>query len=98
MEKGEFITVSKRMVREYFNRYVKEVGARNIVLNDVRVIDFRDRTDNYKVLLTTWTSDLYFGVTYYKDTNKIRSYMYKKVGTRFYGKNFRRKVQRKESK
>lgn len=96
MEKGEFITVCKRMVREYFNRYVKKENTRNIVLNDVRVIDFRDRPNDYKVLLTTWTSDLYFGVTYYKDTNKIRSYIYKKVGTRLYGKNYRRNKHRKE--
>lgn len=87
MKKGEFIYTSKRMVREYFNRYVNKTDKPKITLNDIRVVDFRNKQDNYKVLLTTLHQDnLYYGVTYYKDTNKMRSYIYKKLKRGFRGK------------
>ena len=88
MKKGEFISVSKRMVKEYFNRYVDNTGgSRKITSRDVVVIDFQDEPDAYRILLVTMTPEtLFYGVTYYKDTNKIHSYIYENIEDRIKGR------------
>ena len=88
MKKGEFINVSKRMVKEYFNRYIDNPGdIRKITSKDVVVIDFRDEPNVYRVILVTMTSEsLFYGVTYYKDTDEIHSYIYEKIEDRIKGR------------
>lgn len=81
MKKGELIDVSKRMVREYYNRYVEEKeGLENISLNDIEVIGFHEDSDNYRVLLSTPTTDgLYYEVVCDQKTNELKSYTYRKA-------------------
>lgn len=88
MKKGEFLSISKRMVKEYFDRYVENKGdIQTIKVSDVEVIGFDEDDDNYRAILITPGSDeLYYGTTYYKETDKLHSYVYKKVGKRTNGK------------
>ena len=82
MKKGELIDVSKRMVREYYNRYVMEEkeGLEKISLNDVEVIGFHEDGNDYRVLLSTPTTDgLYYEVVCDRKTNEMKSYAYKKA-------------------
>lgn len=91
MKKGEFISVSKNMVRQYLSRYVIKTGdVQKIKMSDIEVIGFHEDEDSYRILLTaTASNDLYFGATYYKNTNKFNSYTYKKVGKKINGKKNR---------
>ena len=75
MKKGEFINVSKRMVKEYFNKYVAgKDGIEKISLSDVCVVGFSHIDGNYKILLSTPISDgLYYRVTYDKNTDELSS-------------------------
>lgn len=85
MKKGEFIRISKRMVKEYVNRYIDE--TKHISQYDVSVMAFSENKNAYRILLTTPASeDLYYGVTYEKDTDKLYSYTYKKLENRVRGK------------
>lgn len=84
MKKGEFIYTSKRMVKEYVNRYVE--GVDHISSKDIQVIGFNDDLDSYRILLSTPTSEEYYGVSYDKGNDKLHSYIYKKVGKRVIGK------------
>lgn len=87
MKKGEFLNISKRMVKEYFDRYVQKGDIQTIKASDIEVIGFNEDDDNYRAILITPGSDeLYYGTTYYKQTDKIHSYVYKKVGKRMNGK------------
>lgn len=92
MKKGEFIRISKRMVKEYFNRYICELNSvKKISVNDVEVVGFSNESDSYRLILQTPDSDdLYYGVTYNKDTDTLYSYTYKKVGRRINGKKINR--------
>lgn len=89
MTKGELIDVSKRMVREYYNRYVEEKeGLNKISLDDVEVIGFHDETNNYRILLSTPTTDgIYYEVVYDCETNELRSYVYRKAREKTHGKD-----------
>ena len=92
MKKGEIIQTGKRMVVEYFNKYVnKSKGFRRISERNVRVIGVCDETDIYRVLLIVpgWYG-IYYGVSYNYTTNKINSYIYKKVGKRINGRKERK--------
>lgn len=87
MKKGEFLNISKRMVKEYFDRYVQKGDIQTLKVSDVEVIGFDEDDDNYRAILITPDSDeLYYGTTYYKETDKMHSYVYKKVGKRTNGK------------
>lgn len=88
MKKGEFIGISKRMVKEYHNRYVEKMKDYQIIKStDVEVIGFDEDETCYRILLITPTpDDLYYGVTYDKSTDKLYSYTYKKVGGRINGR------------
>lgn len=101
MKKGELIDVSKRMVREYYNRYVEEKeGLGKISLNDVEVIGFHEDSNNYRVLLSTPTTDgLYYEVVYDHEKDELKSYAYRKAKEKsqirdkgyyrtYYGKKF----------
>lgn len=84
MKKGDFIYTSKRMVKEYVNRYIE--GANHISSKDIQVIGFNDDLSNYRILLTAPTSEEYYGVSYDKENDNLNSYIYKKVGQRVVGK------------
>lgn len=88
MKKGEFLNISKRMVKEYFDRYIQEKGdIQTIKASEVEVIGFSEDDDNYRAILIAPGSDeLYYGTTYYKNTDKLHSYIYTKVGKRTNGK------------
>lgn len=90
MKKGEFLNISKRMVKEYFDRYVRKGNVQTIKVSEVEVIGYDEDDNNYRAILITPGSDeLYYGTTYYKETGKIHSYIYKKVGKRVNGKKSR---------
>lgn len=87
MKTGDFIYTSKRMVKEYVNRYVD--GTNHISSKDVQVIGFHEDPSIIRLLLTTPTSEEYYGVSYDKENEKLNSYIYKKVGQRVIGKKNR---------
>lgn len=91
MKKGEFIRISKNMVKEYYNRYINTTGdVKKLTSRDVLVIDFQGAPDIYRILLVTMTPDtLYYGVTYYKDTDKLHSYIYENVDNKIIGRSLR---------
>lgn len=78
MKTGEFIFTSKRMVKEYVNRYVE--GAKLISTKEIKVIGFNEDPLNFRILLSTPASEEYYGVHYDKKNNSLDSYIYKKVG------------------
>lgn len=84
MKKGDFIYTSKRMVKEYINRYME--GVEHISSKDVEVIGFNDEPGSFRILLSTPTSEEFYGVSYDKENDKLNSYIYKKVGKRVIGK------------
>lgn len=88
MKKGEFIQVSKMMVKESFNRHICDTSkTEKISANDVEVIGFHEDPNGYKILLQTPISDgLYYGVSYDINTDNLNSYTYKKVGKRVNGR------------
>lgn len=87
MKKGEFINLSKRMVREYYNRYSNGPdGFWKIRTSNVIVLDFQDEPDIYRILLVTIPETLFYGVTYYKGEDRIHSYIYENVDNRIIGK------------
>ncbi|MBR6641156.1 MAG: hypothetical protein IKL08_03065 [Clostridia bacterium] len=74
MKVGEFIDISKRMVKEYVNRYLIEDDSQKITKNEVVVMDFDETPDSYEILLTTIDmGELSYGVTYDKHEDKIHS-------------------------
>lgn len=85
MKKGEFIHVSKMMVKESCNRKLEK--TQRITINEVEVIGFHENPNGYRLLLQSPTSEgIYYGVSYDKSTDELRSYIYKKVGKRTTGK------------
>ena len=78
MKKGEFINIAKKMVKEYFNRYIdKENIIRKI---DVKVNNFVDDENVYTIMLDIPDrSDVFYVVTYHKDTGEFNSFIYKKI-------------------
>ena len=78
MKKGEFINIAKRMVKEYFNRYVDK---ENIIKKiDVKVNKFVEEENVYRIILDTpGRDDTFYGVTYHKDTGEFNSFIYKKI-------------------
>lgn len=90
MNKEEFLNVSKRMVKEYFNRYIVDDEDDEIRDEDVQVVIFDDTSDSYKATLTTPDLDnLYYGVTYDKNKKQLYSFIYEKDGFRVLGKKER---------
>lgn len=87
MKKGEFIYTSKRMLKEYINRYVNKENGKRITVHDVLVIGFHDESDMYRILLSVPTSeDLFYGVTYDKSKDELYSYIYRKTGKKLFGR------------
>ena len=93
MKKGEFISVSKRMVAEYLNRFDKSENVnQKITIRDVCVVGFHCTPDHLRILLSVPTSDeFYYEVVYDKHTNGLHSYIYNKVGKRIIGKRINHK-------
>lgn len=74
MKIGEFIDISKRMVKEYVNRYLVEDDSQKITKHEVVVMDFDDTPESYEILLTTIDmGELSYGVTYDKHEGKMYS-------------------------
>lgn len=74
MKVGEFIDVSKRMVKEYVNRYVIQNEIEKITKNEIVVINFSNDIDSYEILLTTMGfGDLSYSVRYDKKEDKLYS-------------------------
>lgn len=83
MNKEDFIDVSKRMVKEYLSRYLGE----EINIDDVQLIKFHDEPSIYKTLLIApYSDEIYYEVVYDKDSEQLRSYIYKNDGFRVVGK------------
>lgn len=78
MKIGEFISVSKRMVKEYFNRYVASSnGFQPIKKLDVKTIDFTDKEDRYDIsFIVPYTDNSIYRVRYNKFTNMVDSIIY----------------------
>lgn len=90
MNKEEFVNVSKRMVKEYFNRYIIDNEDEEIRENDIQVISLGDTPEQYKITLTTPDlENLYYGITYDKNTKKLHSFIYEKDGFRVLGRKER---------
>lgn len=81
MKKSEIIDVSKRMVKEYYNRYIAEPkGIEKITSKDVRIVTFNDNPYKCQLILATATDDdLHYGVSYNKRKKEMNSYIYKKI-------------------
>ena len=83
MKKGEFISVSRRMVKEYINYHVvkgKEPRAR---LDDITIIGFSYIEGNLKcILYSLKTPGISYKVTYNKETEEIDSEIIKMDGFR----------------
>ena len=76
MDKYDFISVSKRMVKEYYNRYVAGTDDEQIRLRGITVIGFSNTDGNYKIILSTPKSDgVIYKVTYNRDKDEIKSYI-----------------------
>lgn len=75
MKKGDFISVSKRMVKEHYNRYVAGVnGKEKLKTGDICVVKFRDILGDYLIVLTPDNSDdMYYEVTYDRENDEIES-------------------------
>lgn len=74
MKKSEFIDVSKRMVKEYVNRYIIKNDEEKITKFEVVVMNFNDNPDSYEILLTTIDmGELSYIVIYDKVKDKIYS-------------------------
>lgn len=96
MKKEDVINTGKNMVVEYFNKYIdKTNGKKRITVNDVAIIGICDEVYIYRILyiIPRWYG-IYFGVTYDSTKEKLYSYVYKKVGKRFYGKRERKNNER----
>lgn len=80
MNKEDFIDISKRMVVEYYNRYVYHVIE--LTIDKVRLVEYSDKSDKKRVLLSAgvWLAKKYYEVIYDETTKK------------FYSKAFDKKV------
>ena len=82
MKKGEFISISKRMVKEYINYHVVK-GGDYITLKEISIIGFSNIDGNLKCILYTHeTPDDVYKVTYDKEKDEINSELIKKNGFR----------------
>ena len=81
MKKGEFISVSKRMVKEHYNRYVAdEKGVEKLKTGDVHVVRFKDDDGMYEIVLTTSYYDgMYYEVTYDVEKDELESRILKYI-------------------
>lgn len=78
MKKGDFISVSKRMVKEHYNRYVIKENEEKIKTGDVHVVNFRDDNGDYRIVMTTaYADNIYYEVTYDSEYDEIDSMILK---------------------
>lgn len=83
MDKYDFINVSKRMVKEYYNRYVAKTDEEQIRLRNVHIVGLSDINGDYKIILSTPNFDgTIYKVTYDKIKDEIKSYI-EKMSTGF---------------
>ena len=82
MKKGEFISTSRRMVKEYINYYVAK-GGNYITLDEISIIGFNNIEGNLKcILYTLKTPGVTYKVTYNKETDELKSELIKMDGFR----------------
>lgn len=88
MTQGKIISLSKRMVKEHFNRHVVRTDdVKKITVKDVNVMNFEDKPDSYKLILSVLDVDkLYYGITYDKNKDEVHSYIYEKDDFRLIGR------------
>lgn len=82
MKKGEFISLAKRMVKEYINYHVVK-GGKYITLKDITIIGFSNIDSILKCILYAYeTPEDIYKVTYNKERGEINSELIKKDGFR----------------
>jgi len=82
MKKGEFISTSRRMVKEYINYHVAK-GGNYITLDEISIIGFSSVEGNMKcILYTLKTPGVTYKVTYNKETDELNSELIKMDGFR----------------
>ena len=80
MKKREFISLARRMVKEYINYHVAK-GGKYITLEEITVIGFSNIEGNLKcILYTLRTPGVTYKVTYNKETDEIKSELIKREG------------------
>ena len=85
MKKENFIQVSKNMVKEYINRYVKK--EQPIEIDEIEIIDFKEGDNGFKILLVICDSDdKFYGVTYDHLKDEIHSYIFREDELRVIGR------------
>lgn len=79
MNKKEFIRLSERMVKEYYNRYVAIYDDKKINMSDIFMLGFCKTESGMRVLIRTKTHDTCtYEVTYDKETDEIHSFIFEK--------------------
>lgn len=87
MKKREFISISKRMVKEYYNRFIAKNGIQKITRDNVETIQYEETNCSLKAILITHTDDeILYGVTYDKALDRLNSYIYNEVEGRINGR------------
>lgn len=81
MKKGEFISTSRRMVKEYVNRYILKDD--HITADEITLIGFSNIEGNLKcVMYSSRTPEIVYKITYNKENDEISSELIKKNGFR----------------
>lgn len=79
MSREEFIDISKRMVVEYFNRYVSNrADIPEITVDEVEEVDYTTVQNKQRALLSTGYSNLDYEVVYDDSTKQWYSHKYLK--------------------
>lgn len=82
MKKGEFISLARRMVKEYINYHVM-IGGNYITLDEISIVGFGNIDGNLKCILYTHeTPEDIYKVTYNKEKDEINSELIKRDGFR----------------
>ena len=82
MKRSEFISISRRMVKEYINRHVIKDGN-YISIKGVNVIGYGDIEGVLKcILYSSETPEVVYKVVYNKEKDEINSEIIKKNGFR----------------
>lgn len=79
IRKDDFISVSKRMVTEFYNIFLDQTNNK-LSMNDITVIGFHETPDGYRMLLETPAEDgLIYEVIYDLEDGSLHSYTFKKT-------------------
>ena len=82
MKKAEFISVSRRMTKEYINQHVLK-GDGYVSLKGVSIIGFGETVEHLKcIMYSQETPEVVYKVVYNKEKDEINSEIIKKNGFR----------------